>query len=94
MKGAFRVVGYCTRCGGDSFDDGRRHVHRCPPARPEAGAVIGAKDAIDKVLAIINRRPWASTMHVDDLADLKAALPALRGALDVAYPGDSKGEAS
>ena len=85
-RGALKLTGYCTRCGGDGFDDGERMLHRCPPKRPEADAIVALKFAVDELQSVIDRRPWAAIVRKEDCADLLAVLKQTRDALSVAYP--------
>ncbi|WP_325614114.1 hypothetical protein [Pseudorhodoplanes sp.] len=81
-----KLCGYCTRCGGDCFDDGIRNFHKCPPSRPEASSIVGLKSAIDRLQMIIDRRPWAAVVRKEDCAELLVAMRDARAALAKAYP--------
>lgn len=86
---ARKLTGYCTRCGGDCFDDGKHNYHRCPPTRPEAPAIVALKYAVDDLQRVIDRRPWASLIRKEDCADLMVALKQMRDTLSRVY-GDGE----
>lgn len=85
-----RIVGYCTRCGGDCYDDRERIYHRCPKVRPEAAAIVAIKDACDRFETVYNRRSWAHIVRKEDCAELIQAIDTLRQALSIAYPTEGQ----
>jgi hypothetical protein len=89
MKG--QLVGYCSRCGGDCFDEVR---HRCPPKHPLVSEMIALKFACDKARAIMSRRAWARVMAADDVVDLKAAVDGMLEAMGRASRPNQDREAS
>lgn len=84
--GERRLVGYCTRCGGDCFDDGTNNYHRCPPKRAEAEAVVALKFAADTFRMVVERRSWAGIVRKEDCGDLLKAFEQYNEALRRAYP--------
>lgn len=76
-----KLVGYCMRCGGDSYDDGKKFYHRCPPKWPSAPQLVNLKYATDKAMNELNRRAWAKTISAEHFDDLKAAVEALQDVL-------------
>jgi len=86
--GERKLTGYCLRCGGDCYDTGHggRNLHRCPPKRPAAGAIVAAKFACDKALSAAEGRPWAKNLSAMEYEELKLALRCLRDALAALAP--------
>lgn len=83
---ARKLTGYCTRCGGECWDDGEKNYHRCPPKRPEADAVVALKFACDRFKMVHDRRAWAAIIRKEDCAELVQAVQQMRDALNRAYP--------
>jgi hypothetical protein len=76
-----RLVGWCTRCGGDVLDDGVKNYHRCPRERPEAAAVVALKQACDRATHALDVRPWARSLTDADRAELRSAIEGMTTAL-------------
>lgn len=88
MPDEYRLVGTCTRCGGDVLDNGKVNKHRCPRVRPEAAAIVQVKQSLDGVALAIARRPWASVLRRDEVTELRQAVREAQAALSAAYPAD------
>lgn len=88
------LVGYCNRCGGDCFDDGKTHFHKCPPKWPNAEIVVQIKIACDKALQAAEKRPWAKNLAPAEYEDLMVSLRALRIELDRVAPQMTAASAS
>lgn len=84
--GVRRLTGYCTRCGGDCFDNGNRNYHKCPTVRPEAAAVVALKFACDNFRNIVERRAWTAIIRKEDCGDVLKAADQLEAALRAAFP--------